>query len=596
MTNKDIEILSVNAVRDSIVTSGYLEPYIEENDKMPSFDGDVFIYTSKLKTKDTFIGKLPVQVKGTKKRNFVNDIISFSVPIIDLNNYLRSGGIIFFVVYINEVNLEKQVYYCDLTPVKIRQHLKAANGKKKAKIQLKKFPNDADEKSTIFLQCLNNCQKQCSFKNERLLTVDELNSLGKLNGFTIPISGFGKMDPIYALFNSDIYLYANIGDSDIPQPLDVSLSRIETEEIVEASITIDEKCFYSEIRILRNADKLIVKIGECFNICLNENSQNVEVSFKYSNSLRVLAKDLDFFVSSIENSGFMFNESKFSFTSDDFDELSIECEKERLIKIRKIVSLLDVLGCKKDLKLDLLNETDWNHIEYLITAIIDNQEIKLLKKDLPSVISIPVGELNFIVYLEKIGADGTLYKLYDFFKTELQVVAGNNESNKYEPISQFAFLTADNLVKADNLDCNVFLPSFTSFEMNDITVMATNAFLLELLNAYDIDNSNFDLYETAENLSIWLEDASAEYLPREIKALNRLQIRKRKYKLRKSEIEELIRIIETNNDESILVGAYLLLDQQTAAELHFGKLDLESQEAFKKYPIFHFWKENGGNS
>ena len=48
--------------------------------------------------------------------------------------------------------------------------------------------------------------------------------------------------------------------------------------------------------------------------------------------------------------------------------------------------------------------------------------------------------------------------------------------------------------------------------------------------------------------------------------------------------------------EDVLVGAYLLLDQQAAAEVHFEKLDEQLKEEFKKYPIFHFWKENGGQA
>jgi hypothetical protein len=41
----------------------------------------------------------------------------------------------------------------------------------------------------------------------------------------------------------------------------------------------------------------------------------------------------------------------------------------------------------------------------------------------------------------------------------------------------------------------------------------------------------------------------------------------------------------------------LLLGQQQAAEIHFGKLSEEEQKNFKEYPIYHFWKteekENG---
>ena len=63
------------------------------------------------------------------------------------------------------------------------------------------------------------------------------------------------------------------------------------------------------------------------------------------------------------------------------------------------------------------------------------------------------------------------------------------------------------------------------------------------------------------------------------------------------EVKELFRVVETPGvREDVLVGAYLLLDQQAAAELHFDKLDEQLKEEFMKYPIFHFWKENGGQA
>ena len=79
--------------------------------------------------------------------------------------------------------------------------------------------------------------------------------------------------------------------------------------------------------------------------------------------------------------------------------------------------------------------------------------------------------------------------------------------------------------------------------------------------------------------------------------MNKLQIEKRERSLTIDEVKELFRVVETpNTREDILVGAYLLLNQQAAAELHFEKLGTELQEEFKKYPIFHFWKKTEVNN
>ena len=51
LDNKAIEILAVNAVKNSIVTSEYLDQFIAENDKEPTWDGFVYIYNDKSKKK-----------------------------------------------------------------------------------------------------------------------------------------------------------------------------------------------------------------------------------------------------------------------------------------------------------------------------------------------------------------------------------------------------------------------------------------------------------------------------------------------------------------------------------------------------------------
>ena len=47
LSTKQIETFSVNAVRDSLSLTDFLDPFIADNDKEPSWDGHVYIYESK---------------------------------------------------------------------------------------------------------------------------------------------------------------------------------------------------------------------------------------------------------------------------------------------------------------------------------------------------------------------------------------------------------------------------------------------------------------------------------------------------------------------------------------------------------------------
>lgn len=264
MNKKAVETISVNAVRDSIVCSDFLDQYIPDNDKEPSWDGSVYIYTDKSKTKDKLKGRIPVQVKGTEKDDFSKEEISFPVSTVDLKNYLNDGGAVFFVVYIGQKGLRKQIYYSELPPIKLKMYLAEAKGQKTKSIKLKKFPSDSNEKATIFFQCFENCQKQASFSNVQLLSLEELEKQGVLKGINIPVSAVGGIDPLTALLKNEVYVYAELKGSSIPQPLEIIPTNMCTQEKEPANISIGDKKFYHSLNRIRSQSKQNVFLGKVF--------------------------------------------------------------------------------------------------------------------------------------------------------------------------------------------------------------------------------------------------------------------------------------------------------------------------------------------
>lgn len=598
MDRKAIETLSVNAVRDSVVLSDFLDQFIADNDKEPSWDGFVYIYSDKSKKKEKLKGRIPVQVKGTENNDFSKEEITFPVSTNDLTNYLNDGGAVFFVVYIGHNGLTRQIYYAELPPIKLRVYLAEAKGKKSKSIKLKKFPTDPDEKAMIFFQCLENCQKQASFLSAQLFSLEELESQGVLEGITVPISTVGGIDPKTALLKNEVYIYAKIKGSAIPQPIEVIPQGLMTQETREALVSVGEKQFYSTVKIVQDAATRTTVLGESFSIKAHKHDKTVKISYKNSDKLRTLIVDLDFFLSYIEAGSFQWNgvDFPFDYNSADLSNFKVEEERTRLEYANKIVALLDLLGCKKDLNIKSLGDKDWKHIEYLVTALVDKKPVEHLRNDLPPILIMDIGKLEFIVCLQKVKGKDNTYNIFDFFNTELSLVY-ENESGEKMPTSQYAILHADDLIKADNIRYDVLLPSFQNAVQHKESIIRANYFLLELLEAYDKDNSKTEFLSVARSFSNWIFDSNDETLPYDVKLLNKLQIEKRERALTMDEVKELFRIIETPGvREDVLVGAYLLLDQQIAAELHFEKFGKQLQEEFKKYPIFHFWKESGGNT
>ena len=96
------------------------------------------------------------------------------MSVIDLKNFLRTGSTIYFVVYISSNKVDRQIYYNDLNPVKLKHYIKIAKGKT-IKIPFKRFPNDAASKTDICINLYDDSVKQMSHQ-EHILSFEDLQS------------------------------------------------------------------------------------------------------------------------------------------------------------------------------------------------------------------------------------------------------------------------------------------------------------------------------------------------------------------------------------------------------------------------------------
>lgn len=367
LTAKAIETLSVNAVKDSITMSDFLEPFIADNDKEPSWDGAVYIYECMTHKKENLKGRLPVQVKGKECNDFSQKEISYSMSTVDLKKYLYDGGVILFVVYIDGGGLTRKIYYVELPPIKLRYILSTAVDQKTKTLKLKEFSTDNDKKATIFLNCLQNCQKQASFTDAKLLSLDELEKQGLLEGITIPIAVVGVNDPQRALVTNEVYIYANLRGSAIPQPLEFMPEHLITNQELDLTITIEDNVYYTKIQVIKSAENTTFKFGESFTISFDDKGKPCKLNYKDSTKARILARDLDFMLSYIKYGYFKVNDTKLPFDKGeaDFSNFNIEEQKQRLEFAKRIVIALDMLNCKEDVALHIPNRA-------LVTIKIQN--------------------------------------------------------------------------------------------------------------------------------------------------------------------------------------------------------------------------------
>lgn len=592
MNSNLIEGFAVDYLRDEIRLTEKLAPYISENDKEPSWDGTIYIYSNSNFSKENIIGKVFIQVKGKqeKNKNLKKTKISYPVEVIDLKNYLKIGGIIFFVVLIDEKNpRNRKIYYVDLTPVRLKVELEKAKNQITKSIKFKEFPLDNQRKVSILLNCFENIKKQASFSDIPLLTIKELKK-NNIEEMVIPFISSPKESPQEALFYSDIYLYVKLKNSPILQPIKMLIEDLETHEQRKVDISIDDKKYYSSIKIIRKENEVKLLLGESFFITVLGNNIS-KLNYKNSDKIRVLERDLEFILHQIEKRYFLFNGVKIEFESKDLDlsNFNIEEQKNILKRIKDIVKLLDILNCNEDLKLSEITEKDWVNLNYLIKAFVYNELIEGLKEPNFSVKIFNVGKLKFIICIKK-EKDGK-YKLLDFFKEEFPVEIELQEEKKF-PISQYIILKKEELYSTNNMRYNVLLSSFKKIKRCKETINLINNFLLNLILAYDKTKKE-DIILTAEEFSKWIfSEFTEEELSYSIKILNNFQIVKRLRNLTEQEEEKIYEILEDKNiNNEIRFGSYVLLGQKAAAKRYFEKLEEERKKEFINYPIYNLWKE-----
>ena len=321
-----------------------------------------------------------------------------------------------------------------------------------------------------------------------------------------------------------------------------------------------------------------------------------EIKYKNSDKIRVLAKDLDFMLSYLEKGVYRVNgvDFPFDYNGANLANFDIGKEKEHLDFAKKVVRLLDLLGCPDDIDINDMEAEDWRNLNRLIVAFIDKKPVSGLKSDLPPVCCMKVGKLRFVFYFKKCDdANKGKYEIFDFFKTEFCVAFDGRNGEKL-PISQFCILHTNDFLTLNNIHFDVMLPSFQKAEHHYDTFNRANWFLLDLLSAYDqaTGQRREKILKVCEDFSEWIINAPEDELDYQVRTLNRLQVVKRKRDFTLDEISSLYELVESRETrEDCRVGAYLLLGQQQAAEIHFARLPEEEQNNFRNYPIYHYWKQ-----
>ncbi len=107
----NVELRAVTKIVDMVSECPHLEPVIDSNDKTLLTDGHIDVHSSKVHSKETFEGRVVVQVKGRKPKETKELPRTFSISKTDLAGYLKNNGVLYFIVFINPKTAKRYPAY-----------------------------------------------------------------------------------------------------------------------------------------------------------------------------------------------------------------------------------------------------------------------------------------------------------------------------------------------------------------------------------------------------------------------------------------------------------------------------------------------------
>lgn len=587
MENDQIEELAVNIIENEILKYSDLKSNITKGDKGISWDGYITIFDGKGRGKDNFEYKIDVQVKGRMVKKIQKGNTKFSIERAHLINYQKqNNGTLLLVVDIVD-NLTYQIYYANLLPVDLKQLIENNKSKaKKPKISILLKPIKDSSVSSLKNICRNFALNS---KRQLGIPIKDLSELKNIDTIEFKvISEKGKLFDY--MLNNDVYTYAILKDE---LKTMVALPKgdfVMVQEKIEKSVEIKDKLYYSSYTLTRQKEHETITMGKgiVFDLDIRK------INFNFQGTLQDRITDMEFFIDLIKNKTVTINGATLNLPEykEDINEENKLIE-DYSKKINDLKVLRDkFLELKIDFKedIDKLDKQSRNNLLLFKKIFCDNIVPTNLNIQQSGVHFIKIGNCSIAVLAQK--NKNEELRIYNYF-AELKdiisiVIAKEGEKPSTENrTSPYFVMSAEDILKFSNFNAEVVFDSINIIQNFENQSDYINAFMLELLKAYDKDNKRKDILGLAERINNLLIQNEISITNQ----LNKFQIIKRKRDFKQDERNILIDLRNNlEKDDSFnknQCGIAILLENKNDYEFYYNAMDKETQKEFDTYPIFN---------
>ncbi|WP_099157085.1 hypothetical protein [Virgibacillus ndiopensis] len=589
----DTEGIAVDALKQNIRFNPLLKGYeINENDKTPSWDGEIFVYhklgKNKSYKKSNLDGKVPIQVKGKEVKKLQGDSIKYRLHKDDLNNYYKDGGAIFFVVEFTDP-LNTKIYYASLLPFDLKQILKEMGIKKSINYEFASLPTGGQSLTALCRMFLINSRKQSHNVMDKAISFNDKKP-GRLR-FVVP----ADMDPRDALLNYDIYMYqpADLKIDETTTSIDIPVQRGKITSLIECTgvtIGINNEVVYADVSRKLENDRKTLRFGRSFQLDIKDledaRTQKVNINFKEGGTFGERLKDCQFMLHITKQKELEINGHVLELNHN-HTEL-IEELPEHIDSLKETIQVFKKLNASFDVPIVEISEEDYRRIEILKRIFLnDNYSDLHVKND--GFIKMDIANRNFLLFAyhdtnqEVIILNGCDWKtLSEHVEFLVQEEGGEQKGT----ISPYVCNKVDDLIAMANFNLEDVKSSYLSIDYNsDVAKSKANLHLLEFLAHYDQQtDKNEDILLMLEEVFQYIrsfEKSDDHYY------INQMQVVKRMREFTSEEKEEILLRKNDSEDTFILCGYLLLMDNEMEFDIHFDKLTQKEKESFKDFPIYN---------
>ncbi|GEM_PF-464100 len=588
--NKKAEEVSVHYVEAAFNGVNNVLPHIPTDDKGVRIDGYLDVYSGEAMTKETFKGKIPVQVKGTLSRLKNTRRPSREVSVTDLRRYLDSfEGVLYFVVYMDKKLGLAGIYYKQLLPYDIRQILEklGCGDQKTVRLRFRPFPVDPTRISCICSDFLSNKTKQEGDKG--ILLAKGVRAL-KREGFQFQVTKtLGPDEDPFSLelLRCDTYLYQvdDLGISYVVGKLD-EIASIE----ISSSCSVSAGDYSSTMNVIcgEDGDGKYVRIG-CFTARLE-----IPTNLRYADAGDFHERyDNARLLKGFCQTGEMYVDGNRLFVGQpDAHDAIRTFVQSRVDAYGRYVELLDRLRVEVRWDPAELDSTDLRKLDFLYAYLVKG---KRLQRQWPQEFvmddfKIGGGVVNLVWY--RVG-DGE-YALADGLDPCNGLIvgfSGTATKNEIVPVPRVFTMSVDALKNSVNIDEERFADDLGRNPIEARTAEEATSVLLRMVKAYDDGaNCSSQLLKCCEVLAraiLEVDESNEAY------RVNLYQVLKREDRLDEMSTDDLESLAVLSRDDRVRCSANALLGNEGLATKLLDAMGTQAREEYLDWPIAKYLRHAG---